>query len=121
MDRGAWRTTVHRVAKSQTWLKQLNTHKQPAQDCVAEQEEDPQPETSLSNDACAACWAPTWWSSPPQICCHPRGRKHPVELGSLRMLTTDGSVVTQHIHVEMSRVDTAFVSTEGLFAAMLLV
>ena len=26
MDRGAWRATVHRVAKSQTQLKQLNTH-----------------------------------------------------------------------------------------------
>ena len=25
MDRGAWRATVHRVAKSQTWLKQLST------------------------------------------------------------------------------------------------
>ena len=37
------------------------------------------------------------------------------------MLTTDGSVVTQYIHVEMSKVDTAFVSTEGLFTAMLLV
>ena len=26
MDRGAWRATVHRVAKSRTWLKQLNMH-----------------------------------------------------------------------------------------------
>ena len=26
MDRGAWRATVHRVAKSWTWLKQLSTH-----------------------------------------------------------------------------------------------
>ena len=26
MDRGAWQATVHRVAKSQTWLKQLSTH-----------------------------------------------------------------------------------------------
>ena len=26
MDRGAWRATVHRVAKSQTWLKWLSTH-----------------------------------------------------------------------------------------------
>jgi len=26
MDRGAWRATVHRVAKGQTQLKQLNTH-----------------------------------------------------------------------------------------------
>ena len=26
MDRGAWWATVHRVAKSQTWLKQLRTH-----------------------------------------------------------------------------------------------
>ena len=26
MDRGAWRTTVHGVAKSQTGLKQLNMH-----------------------------------------------------------------------------------------------
>ena len=26
MDRGAWWATVHRIAKSQTWLKQLNTH-----------------------------------------------------------------------------------------------
>ena len=25
MDRGAWRATVHRVAKSQTWLKWLST------------------------------------------------------------------------------------------------
>jgi len=24
MDRGAWRATVHRVTKSQTWLKQLS-------------------------------------------------------------------------------------------------
>ena len=26
MDRGSWRTTVHRVAKIWTWLKQLNTY-----------------------------------------------------------------------------------------------
>ena len=26
MDRGAWRATVHRVAQSQTWLKQLSMH-----------------------------------------------------------------------------------------------
>ena len=26
MDRGAWRTTVHRVAQSQTQPKQLSTH-----------------------------------------------------------------------------------------------
>ena len=26
MDRGSWQATVHRVAKSQTRLKQLNTH-----------------------------------------------------------------------------------------------
>ena len=26
MDRGAWQATVNRVAKSQTWLKQLSTH-----------------------------------------------------------------------------------------------
>ena len=26
MDRGAWQTTVHRVPKSQTRLKQLSTH-----------------------------------------------------------------------------------------------
>ena len=26
MDRGAWQATVHRVAKSWTWLKQLSTH-----------------------------------------------------------------------------------------------
>ena len=26
MDRGAWRTTVHRVTKSQTPLKRLSTH-----------------------------------------------------------------------------------------------
>ena len=26
MGRGAWQATVHRVAKSQTWLKQLNMH-----------------------------------------------------------------------------------------------
>ena len=26
MDRGAWRATVHEVAKSQTKLKQLSTH-----------------------------------------------------------------------------------------------
>ena len=26
MDRGAWRTTVHKVTKSQTLLKQLCTH-----------------------------------------------------------------------------------------------
>ena len=25
MDRRAWQATVHRVARSQTWLKQLNT------------------------------------------------------------------------------------------------
>ena len=30
MDRGAWQTTVHRVAKSQTQLKQLNTHAWPS-------------------------------------------------------------------------------------------
>ena len=26
MDRGAWWATVHRIARSQTQLKQLNTH-----------------------------------------------------------------------------------------------
>ena len=26
MDRGAWWATVHRVAKNQTWLKQLSMH-----------------------------------------------------------------------------------------------
>ena len=26
MDRGAWRATVHRVAKSRTWLKRLSMH-----------------------------------------------------------------------------------------------
>jgi len=26
MDRGAWQATVHRLSKSQTWLKQLSTH-----------------------------------------------------------------------------------------------
>ena len=26
VDRGAWQVTVHRVAKSQTWLKQLSKH-----------------------------------------------------------------------------------------------
>ena len=26
VDRGAWRVTVHRVTKSQTWLKWLSTH-----------------------------------------------------------------------------------------------
>ena len=26
MDRGAWWTTVHTVAKTQTWLQRLNTH-----------------------------------------------------------------------------------------------
>ena len=26
MDRGTWRATVHRVAKSQTWLKRLSMH-----------------------------------------------------------------------------------------------
>ena len=26
MDRGVWRAKVHRVAKSQKWLKQLDTH-----------------------------------------------------------------------------------------------
>ena len=25
MDRGAWRATVHRVTKSQTWLKRFST------------------------------------------------------------------------------------------------
>ena len=29
MDRGAWQAMVHRVTKSQTWLKQLNIHTQP--------------------------------------------------------------------------------------------
>ena len=28
MDRGDWQATVHRVAKSQTLLKQLSTHAQ---------------------------------------------------------------------------------------------
>ena len=26
MDRGTWQATVHRLAKSWTWLKQLSTH-----------------------------------------------------------------------------------------------
>ena len=29
MDRRAWRATIHKVAKSQTWLKQLSTHIHP--------------------------------------------------------------------------------------------
>ena len=29
MDRGAWRVTAHRVAKSQTGLKQLSTYAHP--------------------------------------------------------------------------------------------
>ena len=29
MDRGAWQATVHRVAQSQTRLKQINTYKVP--------------------------------------------------------------------------------------------
>ena len=29
MNRGAWKATVHGVAKSQTFLKQLSTHGQP--------------------------------------------------------------------------------------------
>ena len=28
IDRGAWKATAHRVTKSQTWLKWLNTHTQ---------------------------------------------------------------------------------------------
>ena len=28
MDRGAWRATVYRVAKSWTWLKRLSTYTQ---------------------------------------------------------------------------------------------
>ena len=34
MDRGAWWATVHRAAKSQTWLKQfsMDTHTTPYQD-----------------------------------------------------------------------------------------
>ncbi|XDB56451.1 hypothetical protein AB1E18_009919 [Capra hircus] len=44
-----------------------------------------------------------------------------ITTSDLLMLTTDGSVVTQHIHVEMHKVDTVFVNTEGLFSAMLLV
>ena len=31
MDRGAWWATIHRVAKSQTRLKQLSTHARPSQ------------------------------------------------------------------------------------------
>ena len=30
MDRGAWWATVHRVAKSWTWLRQLSMHKEPS-------------------------------------------------------------------------------------------
>ena len=29
MDRGAWKGIVHRVAKSETWLKLLSTHASP--------------------------------------------------------------------------------------------
>ena len=32
IDRGAWRTTVHGVARSQTWLKRLSTHAQQSMD-----------------------------------------------------------------------------------------
>ena len=36
MDRGAWQATVHRVAKSQTWLKQLSMHTHTfSLDCIA--------------------------------------------------------------------------------------
>jgi len=31
MDRGTWQATVHRVTKSQTWLKQLSAHMQAKQ------------------------------------------------------------------------------------------
>ena len=35
MDRGAWRATIHRVAKSQTRLKQLGMHRADSR-CTAE-------------------------------------------------------------------------------------
>ena len=35
MDRGAWRATVHRVAKSQTWLKQLSMHRKMFKKCIS--------------------------------------------------------------------------------------
>ena len=34
IDKGAWWVTVHRVAKSQTWLKQLSTQALPSKLCL---------------------------------------------------------------------------------------
>lgn len=50
----------------------------------------------------------------------PRGNDYLIALGSQRMRSPDGSVVTERIRMEMRRVDAVFVGTGDLFAAMLL-
>ena len=46
MDRGAWQAAVHGVAKSQTQLKQLSTHKHTAKDSLKKKKK--------------ALWSLTW-------------------------------------------------------------
>lgn len=50
----------------------------------------------------------------------PKGSDYLMALGSQRMRKPDGSTVTQHIRMEMRKLDAVFVGTGDLFAAMLL-
>ncbi|KAM5281421.1 pyridoxal kinase [Ctenodactylus gundi] len=50
----------------------------------------------------------------------PRGSDYLIALGSQRIRRPDGSMATQHIRMEMRKVDAVFVGTGDLFAAMLL-
>lgn len=50
----------------------------------------------------------------------PKGSDYLMALGSQRMRKPDGSMVTQHIRMEMRKLDAVFVGTGDLFAAMLL-
>ena len=53
MDTGAWRATVHRVAKSQTWLKQLSRHTNGTGESSREQGPGKRPLASVS--CCLSC------------------------------------------------------------------
>ena len=78
MDRGAWRATVHRVAKSWTWLKRLSMHTRIS--CLGEE-----------NVLISSLWhgqrkfLHLWTNGAPcevsELCCTPQGTLFSAELG----------------------------------------
>ena len=56
-DRGAWRTTVHSFAESQTWLEQLSTHAQYLVFCTMQKQQNKN--VLLFLPACVALRSPT--------------------------------------------------------------